>query len=484
MTLTLTELQRVVAELNDCLAGGRIQKIHQPSDRAIVLQVRKPGRTHHVYLCADAQLARLHLTAAPPANPPEPPQFCKLLRKHLQGGVIKSVETRSADRIAAFNIENRDRNGVAVSRALILEIIPGFENIILLNEVGEIVGALQHAESRDGRRIAPHETWQPPPPVGEAAATGCDRFQQAVAEHRLASYSAAIEQAYSQQDDTVRTENLRRGMSAALGKLEKRTRRRLAKIEKDLEATNRCDELQHIGELLKANLHAEHKGTGHIELIDYTTGEPVTIELDPKLSLRENMQRYFKRARKLRQGRTIIAQRLQEARDDTARLTELRKLIESAQTYDELLELRDRLPRASEQVSPRRREEARARPRQFTSADGLTILVGRNPMQNDDLTMHAAGNDLWLHVQHYAGSHVIVKMPKGKPLLKETLLDAAHLAMHFSKLKDAARAPVDYTLRKYVKKPRGAAPGFVTYSQQKTIMLVPDKRRLARLLGK
>jgi len=196
------------------------------------------------------------------------------------------------------------------------------------------------------------------------------------------------------------------------------------------------------------------------------------------------MQRYFKRARKLRQGRTIIAQRLQEARDDTARLTELRKLIESAQTYDELLELRDRLPRASEQVSPRRREEARARPRQFTSADGLTILVGRNPMQNDDLTMHAAGNDLWLHVQHYAGSHVIVKMPKGKPLLKETLLDAAHLAMHFSKLKDAARAPVDYTLRKYVKKPRGAAPGFVTYSQQKTIMLVPDKRRLARLLGK
>ena len=483
MTLTLAELQHAAAELNELLAGGRIQKIHQPSDHAIVLVVRKPGQTHLAYLSADAQLARVHLATAAPPNPPEPPQFCKLLRKHLLGGVIRSVQTRCDDRIAELNVENQDQNGAAVSRTLLVEIIPGFENIILLNEAGTIIDALQHAESRDGRRIAPRAEWQPPPRAADAEAAGHDRFAESVREQQFETYSAAIEQAYSHQDNTVRTENLRRGMLTALGKNEKRTKRRLAKIEQDFEATARSDEFSHVGELLKANLHALRKGDATAEVIDYATGRPVQIELDPKLSPKENMQRYFKRARKLSDGRSIISERLGQARREADRLAQLHRQIESAGTFDELAALRNFLPTASRQVSPRRREEMRAQPRQFTSADGLTILVGRNPRQNDDLTMHAAGNDLWVHVQHYPGSHVIVKMPKDKPLLKETLLDAAHLAMHFSKLKDSDKAPIDYTLRKYVRKPRGASPGYVTYSQQKTIMLVPDRRRLNRLLG-
>jgi len=485
MTLTLTELERVVAELNETAAGGHIRKISQPSPGGIVLDVRIPGKTHRLYLCADRALARVHLLSRPPKNPPTPPQFCMVLRKHLIAGTMKSIELVSGDRIVKFTIKGKDKQGNPTGRGLIVELVPGFENIILLDEKGTIIDALRRAVSKDGRRIAPREFYMPPPAAAPRNAAGKDRFEEPLQELRLATYSAAIEQAYAEQDEIVRAESIRQEVSAMLSKVEKRTKRRSAKIEKDFEATTGSDLMRLKGELLKTNLHAIRKGQPVAELPDTVggSGRTISVGLDPALSPQENMKNYFKRARKLRDGRAIIESRLNETRRRLAELAELRRRLDAARNLDELQELRDELPRAGEAAGRKGKPgEARAKPREFISADGQTILVGRNPRQNDELTSHARGNDMWLHVQHYAGSHVIIKMDKDRPLLKETLLDAAHLAKHFSKLRDAARAPIDYTYRKYVKKPRGAKPGFVTYSQQKTMMLVPDERRLQRLL--
>jgi len=485
MTLTLTELQRVTGELNERALGGFVQKIRQPSVRAVMLQVRVPGETHHIYLCADAGLARVHLLALPPPNPPAPPQFCMVLRKHLLGGAIRSVELVSGDRIVKFGIEGKDKNGAPTRRSLVLELVPGFENIILIDENDTIIAAVQHAESKEGRRIAPHERYIPPPAIQPGAAAGEDRFEEPLRAQKLATYSAAIERAYAAQDESARSEELRRQLATALSKREKRAKRRLGKIEKDFEATGQSDTLRLKGELLKANLHLVRRGQASVELEDTITqsGEIITVALDAARSPQDNMQRMFKRARKLKAGRAIIKGRLADARAEVAELSELKSELEIAGSLDALQKLREKMPKGAAIGRKRRPEEVRSKPRQFISADGQTILVGRSPRQNDELTRSALGNDMWLHVQQYTGSHVIIKMPKGKPLLKETLLDAAHLAMHFSKLRDADRAPIDYTFRKYVKKPRNAVPGYVTFSQQKTIMLVPDKKRLARLLS-
>ena len=485
MTLSLAELQRVTGELNERALGGFIQKIRQPSGRAVVLQVRVPGETHHIYLCADAGLARVHLLTVSPPNPPTPLQFCMVLRKHLLGGAIRSVELVSGDRVVKVGIEGKDKNGAAIRRSLVLELVPGFENIILLDENDTIIAAVQHAESKEGRRIAPREQYVSPPAIQAGPAAGEDRFEEPLRAQKLATYSAAIELAYAAQDESVRSQGLQRQLSAALSKLDKRARRRLGKIEKDFEATGQSDVLRLKGELLKASLHLVRKGQTSAELEDTIgrSGGTITIELDPARSPQENMQRMFKRARKLKAGRAIIEGRLADTREEVAELAELKSELEIAGSLDALQRLREKMPRRAAIGKRRRPEEVRSKPRQFISADGQTILVGRSPRQNDELTRSALGNDMWLHVQHYTGSHVIIKMGKGKQLLKETLLDAAHLAMHFSKLRDARKAPIDYTFRKYVKKPRNAAPGYVTYSQQKTIMLVPDKKRLARVLG-
>jgi len=122
---------------------------------------------------------------------------------------------------------------------------------------------------------------------------------------------------------------------------------------------------------------------------------------------------------------------------------------------------------------------------QFTSKDGLSILVGRNNAENDKLTMQVArGNDIWMHVQHKTGSHVVVQMPRGKTLSLDALLDAANLAVYYSKVREARKVPVDYTYKKFVRKMKKAAPGKVTYSNNKTVIIAPDRERLKRLLGK
>jgi len=493
MTLTLAELSRVVEELNESVRNANIQKVHQPAESAIVLQARVPGETHHIYLCAEYRQARVHLLALPPKNPPEPPAFCRSLRKHLIGSIIESAEIVSNDRVARFNCRLR-RDDQMTKLSLILELIPGTENIILTREDDTIIAALRHVTLKDGRAIRPRHRYEPPAQVSAqdverdagqlAAQDRTDRFEETVREKKLATYSAAIEQAYAGTDEAARTAQLQRELESLLNKLQKKLRRRLEKIRGDYEATSHADRYQRMGEALKANLHAIPRGSKQIELPDPENPvNTLAVEIDPSIPPIQNMKNYFKRARKLRGGRKIIAERLADTESELEELSRLAERVGDAAGLAQLEQLSAELERRGiRRRQPGKREEVKSKPREFISADGQTILVGRNPRQNDELTLHASGNDYWLHVQHYPGSHVIIKMEKDKPLQKETLLDAAHLAMHFSKLRDASKAPIDYTRRQDVKKPRNSPPGRVTYSQQKTFMLVPDAKRLERLL--
>jgi predicted ribosome quality control (RQC) complex YloA/Tae2 family protein len=138
------------------------------------------------------------------------------------------------------------------------------------------------------------------------------------------------------------------------------------------------------------------------------------------------------------------------------------------------------------QPSARRKERDEPLPpyRSFRSLSGASILVGRGADQNDQLTLRVAkGNDLWLHARGITGAHVVVRLDKGKGADQDTLLDAAHLALHFSDARGAPQADVAYTRAKHVKKAKGAAPGAVTYSQEKVILLRVEPARMERLLG-
>ena len=150
----------------------------------------------------------------------------------------------------------------------------------------------------------------------------------------------------------------------------------------------------------------------------------------------------------------------------------------------ELEEIRRELVRTGymKRVTNRRqqRQLPASRPYSYRSADGIEILVGKNSLQNDRLTQAAAGNETWLHAKDMPGSHVIIRTEGEVPL--ETLRQAALLAAWYSKGKNSSTVPVDYTLRKYVKKPSGAAPGKVIYTHQKTVYVTAEEDEIRRII--
>jgi predicted ribosome quality control (RQC) complex YloA/Tae2 family protein len=227
-------------------------------------------------------------------------------------------------------------------------------------------------------------------------------------------------------------------------------------------------------------------------------GATLRFELDPARPVIHQAQSLYDKARRLDAGRTIAERRHAEASAAVRSLTEiearLQALTPTTAASDEVLagihtDLQQLGALPKPKVAPAAKQRAPAIPRaenyrRFVSAEGYQILVGRDNEQNDRLTLRTAnGNDLWLHVGGgRAGSHVVIRLPKQKTASLETLLDAAALAVHFSKARGEARIDVVYTHKKHVRKPKGLPAGAVVPSQTKTITVRADAARLQRLL--
>lgn len=244
------------------------------------------------------------------------------------------------------------------------------------------------------------------------------------------------------------------------------------------------------GQLLLANRAVIRRGQRIVEPTDYAdpAQQALRIELDPACSLDENAQRYFALHRKAKRGAQIVAERLTET---TKRLRTLQAMMKQAEMAKELSVLQQidaavsRIARRrpiQEPAAPRVRQAEGPEPRTFRSSDGLAILVGKSGAGNDHLTWRLArSHDLWLHAQGIRGSHVLVRLQKGKQAPHRTLCEAAQLAAYYSRARGEGKVPVDYVLRKYLRKPKAAAPGTVLLTQEKTITVQPEAGLVRRL---
>ena len=217
-----------------------------------------------------------------------------------------------------------------------------------------------------------------------------------------------------------------------------------------------------------------------VKVTDYFGDKPkdVQVPLDSTISLRENIERMFKKHQKAGRGKGIVAQQLAEIRNKRMALDENTKRLQAVKDWDTWLAIASKLPRAGDSRSanvpgPPARGELR-RFRSLTVND-REILVGRTARDNDDLTFDvAAPEDFWFHVADYSGSHVIVRNPgKDKELDEEVLLKAAQLAAYFSQARNSSRVEVHYTKRKHVTKPRRAKPGLVRLIEFKSVKVEP-----------
>jgi len=278
-------------------------------------------------------------------------------------------------------------------------------------------------------------------------------------------------------------------VSKAFQKALKAVGARMEKIEARLDAAKSATELKQHGELLKANLHLLKSGMKEIRVEDYfaTPIRTVSIALDPTKDPQRNCLAYFRQARKLTRAepketeRLAAAHKTQEALENA--LCALEKGELEVEAGAELLR-KHGFARFLQTPHVRAKQEERRRYRRFMSADGYAIYVGKTAADNDYVTFRVGkGKDLWCHIESAPGSHVVVKIPKGKEAPQETLLDAATLAVYYSKRRGSSRAPVTHSRVCDIRKSKRAPSGQVYVPFGKTLQVRMMEGRLKRLLA-
>ncbi|WP_225743988.1 NFACT RNA binding domain-containing protein [Marinilactibacillus sp. Marseille-P9653] len=254
-----------------------------------------------------------------------------------------------------------------------------------------------------------------------------------------------------------------------------RNRKKLVKLEKEFQQTQKADQYRIKGEVLTAYLHEIQQGMESVDLDNfYEENQKITIDLDPRKSPSKNAQAYFSRYQKFKNAIAHLNGQIAQTKAEIHYLESVLTQMEVASPKD-IEEIRDELQSGGYIKKKRKplkgKKKLASEPDQFVSSDGTSILVGKNNLQNDQLTLKIARKtDWWLHTKDIPGSHVIIRSDSPS---EQTLEEAATIAAYFSKYRLSASVPVDAVQVKHVKKPNGAKPGFVIYEGQTTYYVTP-----------
>lgn len=283
---------------------------------------------------------------------------------------------------------------------------------------------------------------------------------------------------FASQDRTERTRQRAHDLLKLLMNSYERVSRKLELQKKELAECSEREVFRVRGDLINANIWRLEKGQSKAVLEDFTTGEPVEIQLDPRLTPAQNAQKYYTEYRKLDTAEKKLTELIAKGQQELVYIDSVFDAASRTDSESDLAEIRRELReqgylkggvRADEKV------KKTSDPLRFRSGEGFEILVGRNNRQNDQLTLKTAkATDIWLHTQGIAGSHVIIRT-EGRQPGEQTLFEAAQLAAFHSKGRSGSGVPVDYVAVKFVKKPAGAKPGMVIFTNNRTLYVTPDE---------
>jgi predicted ribosome quality control (RQC) complex YloA/Tae2 family protein len=537
--LSLVELERVAAAVTRRWVGGRVERWVEPAPgRLCVSLYRRDGdeqRKAILDLDARPDVAHLgELSRMPPALDPIP-AFSAYLRAHLSRAKLESAALRGGDRQLALRF-----SAEAGTFELLLSLFGRRSNLYLLDAGGRILQALRPLRETRSELVLQHPYVDPasgPPRAGVDRFAGVDD----------AALLAEIAARYSGEQATQSIGDDRRTLLALLKKERKSAERRIERIESELQEADEVGTLERHGELLKSNLARIQPGASRVTVPDFTTGEPVEIPLDPKLSAKQNLEAVFKRYQKLIRRLSKAGGQIDAARAALAELDALAAEVEAAPEVETAGEgagrgsgdgaspdatreadapaslgailaresVRRLLSRSGQETgsaergapgrggvggaggtarsagargpglpSAYRDQPRKLHPRRYRTAAGLEIWVGRSDEANDFLTTRLArGKDLFFHLAGAPGSHVILRTEGRDDPPSEAVLDACELAVHYSKQKNAGSAEVHVVPIKNVKKPRGAKPGLVYVTGGRSLHLRRESSRLERVLA-
>lgn len=301
------------------------------------------------------------------------------------------------------------------------------------------------------------------------------------------SISSIIESFYSNKDAkeriNQRASDFKKSISIKLDRLYNK----LKKQELELKESDNAIIYKVKGELITSYIYMVEKGMKSVEVQNFydENCSTVKIDLNPNLTPSENAQKYFKKYTKLKHAKKEISAQVELSLEEINYLENIMLSVDNCDNLAELNDIKEELQKLGymrgKVKSKKEKNTLTTKPNEFLSSDGFTILVGKNNKQNDFLTLRVANNDdLWMHTKNIPGSHVIIKSD-GKGIPESTVFEGAMLAAFFSKSKMSAQVPVDYTLKKNVKKPNGSKPGMVIYETNSTIYVTPSEELVVKL---
>ena len=489
MTFGASELGAVLDECREALAGARLKNIYDEGGRGWIFRLYARGENRFLHLSAQPRFARLHLQQERESSPASPGDFCRALRSRLAGAVLEDLRQVGSDRIAELVFDT-----AAGRQYLVHEMFGARPEILLLDEGRRVSCALSDVSGNSARHDR-GEVYEYPPPPQAPGSGESDWLTDSRGEGEFPlNFRVARKLAALEAEATLLEK--KKKLSGALKRERKRLRKILGKLEEELGALDGFERQRELGELLKGSYDSLRRGLKEVELVDYFSDgqEPVRIELDARLGPEENIERYFKRYRKARRAGPSIEKRRGEVEGKLKKLSLLAAQVDEAADDDTLESLSGEAQshlRSRKRSRGRRREDAPSGPRSFVSSEGFTILVGRNARENDNLSLRMArGNDIFLHASGRPGAHVIIRTVAGKTVPRDTLLEAAQLALYYSLTRrssavfvEGASADVDYAPAKLLSKPKGAPPGLVLLRSHKTLRVRLDKEIFDRIEG-
>ncbi|MGB6179236.1 NFACT RNA binding domain-containing protein [Carnobacterium sp.] len=560
----------MVDELKVGLKNGRVSKVQQPYKNEIVLVMRANGKNHRLLLSAHPSYARIQLTDIPYENPSSPPNFCMVMRKHLEGAVLEDIQQIGNDRIIHFTFKSRDELGDIQNVMLIVELMGRHSNLFLVEQdTKRIIDTIKHVPVSQNtfRTIMPGSTYVNPPyqeKINPFETGNIKAMQELYEEKEEVSLQQLIQKKYqgigseTAKEIAYRSEGqlekIKRVMESFVESIDsknlkptlttlnkkifftpipylslngesesyatlsilldqyyqvkaekdrvqqqasdlihivqvelQRNIKKMKKLEKTMQETEQADDYRLRGEILTAYLHELHKGQKEATLPNfYDDDQPLKINLNPRSTPSQNAQKFFSKYQKLKNAIIFVTEQIQITKEEINYLDSVSTQLELATPRD-IAEIKEELVqqgylRKKYKKNQKKQKKLKASsPDKYVSSDGDIILVGKNNLQNDLLTMKTARkSDIWLHAKNIPGSHVIIQ--NNNPS-EQTISEAANIAAYFSKSQLSASVPVDVVEVKKIKKPNGAKPGFVIYEGQQTVFVTPDRELVNQLKG-
>lgn len=588
MPLDAIALSALKNDLSNVIIGSKIDRVQQPENDILLLSLRGPSFSGRLLVCAGNGTARVHLTQERFENPMQPPMFCMLMRKHIEGARITEITQPPMERLLDIKLDCTDALGDQHEKHLVLELMGRYSNVILTDDSFMIIDCLRRIGSAmsEGRIILPGMIYRMPEQQGRAnIAESSDeniacivkeasldmtaeklllsafmgfsplvcrevafraygqtdvrmfevmardggaalvreiialrelissekfvpvllknsadvpkdlsymeirQYEGKFVNEKLENFSVLLDSYYTRREKAEKARQRSMALLKNVKTLRDRLSRKIEAQKKELRQTADRETLRQTGDILMANIGTVPKGSVSFEAEDFysETGGIRLIKLDPAKSAQQNAAKYYKDYTKAKNASKILGDQIAAGEKELEYLESVLEETERAESEKDISDIRRELEESGYIKKPRTGKKERKtehEPMRFKSDSGYTIYVGRNNVQNDALTLKKAfKSDIWLHTQKIHGSHAVITA-NGETPDDNTIMQAACLAAYYSKARNSGKVPVDYTLVKYVKKPSGAKPGMVIYTDYKTVYVTPDEKLVKRLAVK